>query len=68
MRKKSTPLVKKIVLCVIVVAVLVGYVCLFFDTKESVVQATEYALVEAIETDFQDREFAELRTSFGYLT
>ena len=30
MRKKSTPLVKKIVLCVIVVAVLVGYMSAFF--------------------------------------
>lgn len=67
MRKKSIPLVKKIILCVVVVGVLIGYACLFLDTKKTIVLSTEYALEEAIEKDYQEREFAELKSSSGRL-
>ena len=67
MRKKSIPLVKKIILCVVVVGVLIGYACLFLDTKKTIVLSTEYALEEAIEKDYQEREFAELKYSSGRL-
>ena len=67
MRKKNVPLVKKIILCMVVVGVLIGYACLFFDTKKTIVLSVEYALIEAIEKDFQEREFLELKMFGGSL-
>ena len=67
MQKKCFPLVKKIILCVVVVGVLIGYACLFLDTKKTIVRSAEYALEEAIEKDYQEREFAELKSSSGRL-
>lgn len=67
MQKKNVPLVKKIILCMVVVGILIGYACLFLDVKKALVLSVECALIEAIEKDFQEREFLELKMSGGSL-
>lgn len=61
MQTQNIPAVKKIALCVVVVSILIGYVYLIFDVKETLVKGAEYALEEVIEKDFQKREFKELK-------
>ena len=67
MQKKNVSLVKKIILCMVVVGILIGYACLFLDVKKALVLSVECALIEAIEKDFQEREFLELKMSGGSL-
>ena len=48
MQKKNVSLVKKIILCMVVVGILIGYACLFLDVKKALVLSVECALIEAI--------------------
>lgn len=67
MKRKDIPNIKKVALCAIVLIVLALCTYFYWDTRSNIAQSVEYALEEAIEKDFQKREFAELRVSGGKL-
>ena len=61
MLQKKITTVKKIALCIVAISMLIGYTFLLYDEKDTLIKATEYALEEVIEKDFQEREFTELK-------
>lgn len=61
MLQKKITTVKKIALCIVTISILIGYTFLLYNEKDTLVKATEYALEEVIEIDFQEREFIELK-------
>lgn len=58
---------KKIIVCAIVLVALALYGYFYWDTRNHIARTVAYALEEAIEKDFQEREYAELRSSSGNL-
>lgn len=67
MDRNDIPNIKKVALCAIALIVLALCAYFYWDTRSNIAQSVEYALEEAIEKDFQEREFAELRVSGGKL-
>lgn len=65
MKRNDISNIKKVVLCTISLVVLVLCAYLYWATRHNIARSVEYALEDAIERDFQDREFAELRFSGG---
>ena len=67
MKRNDIPNIKKVVLCTISLVVFVLCAYFYWATRYNIARSVEYALEDAIERDFQDREFAELKYSGGTL-
>lgn len=67
MKQQRMTILRKTALCASVLLVLALYAYFSAETKSNMVRRVEYALEDAIEKDFQERVFAELRYFGGRL-